>query len=96
MKTERIYCPINKDKIQEAIDLYNEYWDKETERTDEENDALWSKYCDTHREICPGANVWSMHIFQAMTWSGTLDVEHVYNTILASGTNTVLVEVYDD
>lgn len=96
MRTKRIHCPIDKAKIQEAIDLYNDYWDKENERTEEENNALWSKYCDAQRDICPAANVWSMHIFQSMKWSGTLDVEHVYNTILAAGTNTVLVEVYDD
>ena len=96
MKTKRIHNPIDKAKIQEAIDLYNDYWDKENLRTEEENSAMWSKYCDAHHRICPCSNVWSMNIFQSMKWSGTLDVEHVYNTILAAGTNTVLVEVDDD
>lgn len=96
MKTKRVYYPINKAKIQEAIDLYNEYSEKNDALPHEEAMELWYKYCDAFEAICPMSNAWTLHIFQAMRWSGTLTVDNVYYAIIIMGANTKLVEVDDD
>lgn len=95
MKTKRVYYPIDKKAIQEAIDLYNEHNERESTLSHEESMVLWEKYCDKFNEISPGSNTWVASIFQAMSWSGTLDVEHVYYAILAMGINTKLEECDD-
>lgn len=92
---KRVYYPINKTKIQEAIDLYLEYCARESYMSMEESMLLWDKYCDTFNEICPGSNVWASSIFQPMKWSDSLTVENVYYAILAMGINTKLEE-YDE
>ena len=92
---KRVYYPIDKKAIQEAIDLYNEYSRREPTPSHEESMALWGEFCDKFNEISHGSNVWCAHIFQPMAWSGTLDEEHVYYAILAMGINTKLEE-YDD
>ena len=96
MKTKRVYYPVNKAKIQEAIDLYNKYNEINHTLSQEEAMELWTKYCDTFDAICPRSNVWVLHIFQAMRWSDTLTVDNVYYAIIVMGANTKLVEVDDD
>ena len=89
---KRVYYPINKEKIAEAIALYEAY-DK-TDRTSQEATELWDRYNTAKKAICPGSYVWAANFFQAMSFSGTLTVERVYYAILAMGINTV--EVKDD
>lgn len=95
---KRVYHPINKDKIQEAIDAYNEYWKKSADLSvsEEECEEMWDKFIKARNKICPGSNLWAAHFFQAMSWSGTLTVERVYYTIIASGVNITVKEVDDE
>ncbi len=86
---KRVYHPINKAKIQEAIDYYKEFSGYQ------KLDDSYEKYYNAWHEVCPGSNAWASLIFQPMLWSGTLDVEHVYYAILAMGINTTLEEVDD-
>ena len=94
--TKRISCPVNGEKIVEAIELYEEYRKVMWDETDKErNTSIWYKFCDTTREICPDGwvHVAAPSLFQAMQFANNLTVENVYNTIIASGINTRMVEV---
>lgn len=90
MRTKRIHYPINKTKIQEAIDLYTYYIDNGDE-------AFWNEFYDTCQDICIHSNAWAVltSMFQPMYWSGTLTVENVYYALIVMGVNTQLEEVED-
>lgn len=90
MRTKRVHHPINKTKIQEAIDYYVDY-------AENENEDSWHKYYDTCQDICMHSPAWAAltSMFQPMYWSKTLTVENVYYAILAMGINTTLEEIDD-
>lgn len=90
MRTKRIYYPIDKNKIQKAIDHYMHY----TESGDE---ASWNEFYDTCQDICIRSNVWPVvtSMFLPMYWSGSLTVENVYYALIVMGVNTKLEEIYD-
>ena len=94
----RVHHFVDKNKIQIAIDKYDEYKNRSLFVPRDEEDTLWSQYIDALRDICPDGNWWvcACDTFQAMKWSGVLDVEHVYYAILAMGVNIKLVEVGND
>lgn len=93
---KRKYYPINKEAIKRAIDAYNEFCERSSKVTKEEEQALWNKYCDIYdKEICPGSYLWASSIFQPMKFAETLTVDNVYNTIIASGINTKLEDDYE-
>jgi hypothetical protein len=97
--TKRIQYPVNKEKIVEAIELYEEYSSLMWDETDKErNMSIWLKYCDVVREICPEGwvHVAAASLFQAMRFAGNLTVENVYNAIIASGINTRMEEIDND
>ena len=88
-----VEVPINREKIQECIDAYEEYWKTEHPFTE---DGAKEYYCQIDKlwgEVCPGSSVWAASIMQPMMWCNTLDVDHVYNAIVAMGIN--VREVYD-
>lgn len=91
MRKKRVYYPIDKAKIQEAIELYLVY----AEKGDEDS---WNRCYDIANTIGRGSHVWmAIHgILQACYYSDTLDVEHVYSGILALGINTQLEDYYGD
>jgi hypothetical protein len=89
-----VEVPINREKIQKCIDLYEERYKTGRLLTEEENIEFYSQLNKLWGEICPGSSVWAAHIMQPMRWCGTLDVDHVCNAIIAMGIN--VREVYDD
>lgn len=92
--SKRIYYPINKDAIQKSIDLYKVY--DETMYSPYCHD-VWNDFYDSLENICYFSyfKIGAASLFQAMRFANTLDVEHVYYTILASGLNTKLEDDYD-
>ena len=92
--SKRIYYPINKDAIQKSIDLYNAY--NKNMFTECNHDA-WDDFYDSLDNICHFSyvKIAAASLFQAMLFANTLDVEHVYYAILASGLNTKLEDDYD-
>lgn len=90
--TKRIYHPVDKAKIKIAIDAWKIYYEALKSKTKEEWEPLWDKAYRAYNEMVPGSNVWASSLFQPMAWSGTLTVDNVYNTIIASGMNTTLEE----
>lgn len=91
MSKKRVYYPIDKNKIQYAIDKYLEYM------KNDDPDA-WSDAYNACNEISPGSTAWMclIHVIQACYYSNTLDVEHIYEGILALGINTKLEDYYGD
>lgn len=92
--SKRIHYPINKDAIQISIDLYNAYY--ETMFSPYCRD-VWNDFYDSLDDICTFGyfKAAAPSLFQAMKFANTLDVEHVYYAILASGLNTKLEDDYD-
>ena len=92
--SKRIHYPINKDAIQKSIDLYKAY--DETMFTECNHDT-WNDFYKSLDNICPFSyvKVGMSSLFQAMKFANTLDVEHIYYAILASGLNTKLEDDYD-
>lgn len=96
MSKKRVHYGISKIAIQEAIDAYNNY----TEHMFEGGVSylIWSEFYNILDRICVCNNVKVAipSLLQAMRFSNTLDVEHVYHAILAAGINTQLEEVTDE
>lgn len=92
MKIKRVYHPIDKDMIAKAISHYKAFVEAQRINDRRKAEVEWDMYYQCYQLICPGSNTWASALFQSMEWSGTLDVEHVYQTILASGINTTLEE----
>ena len=92
--SKRIHYPINKDAIQKSIDLYNAYDENMFSRFGHD---VWDNFYESLDNICPLSyfKVGAASLFQAMRFANTLDVEHVYYTILASGLNTKSEDDYD-
>ena len=92
--SKRIHYPINKDAIQKSIDLYKAY--DETMFSPCCRD-VWNDFYDSLDNICPFSyvKIAAPSLLQAMKFANTLDVEHVYYAILASGLNTKLEDDYD-
>ena len=93
--SKRIHYPINKDAIQKSIDLYNVYNEN---MFLECNHDIWCDFYDSLENICHFGyfKVAAASLFQVMKFANTLDVEHVYYTILASGLNTKLEDDLED
>ena len=90
--TKRVYHPVDKAKIKEAIDAWEIYHEAHNTQPKEVYEPLWDKAYHAYNDMVPNSNVWASSLFQPMAWSGTLTVENVYNTIIASGMNTTLEE----
>ena len=88
-----VEVPINKENIQACIDAYEEYWKTKRHLTEDEVTEHYSQINKLWGEVCPGSSVWAAAIMQPMMWCNTLDVDHVYNAIIAMGIN--VKEVYD-
>ena len=89
-----VEVPINREKIQECIDLYEEYYKIRRHLTEEESTEFYCQINKLWGEVCPGSSVWAAHIMQPMRWCNTLDVDHICNAIIAMGIN--IKEAYDD
>ena len=92
--SKRIHYPINKDAIQKSIDLYKAYDENMFSRFGHD---VWDNFYESLDNVCPLSyfKVEAASLFQAMRFANTLDVEHVYYAILASGINTKLEDDYD-
>lgn len=94
-KIKRIHHFVDKKAIATSIELYKKV---NLSEPDEKHDN-WESYWESLDSICPG-RAWEMKcalssIYQQMLWTNTLTVDRVYAVILASGINTVEVEIYE-
>lgn len=93
--TKRVHYPVRKDKIAEAIELYNKY--TECMFDIKMSKPIWEAFYEKAGEISPFTHcrVAIPSLFQAMEFAGTLTVDNVYNAIIVAGINTKLEEVND-
>ena len=96
MSKKRVHYPVRKNKIAEAIELYNKYNELEDTSSDYAY-KIWTTFYGKIEEISPftHCSIALPGLFQAMEFAGMLTVDNLYNTIICSGINTKLEE-YDE